>query len=219
MVTGTDLTEPQVLYKYGTSMYIDGGDEGTVSVFTETSDNKLLPSTGEYTSLFGVYPKSDIVSGGGDLIPNKKIIIPSRCQSLLMDLLKLVYLNVVVVLVVSSYIYQMADAGTFGETRKLMYKANINGTDSDLTLAPIEITASAAGTTNAVTTTDSDVQYLRSGDYLLDTDTGGTLIAGVVASRITAISENEKIHILLLSNLVITSHLLMQYTLTVFQPT
>tara|TARA_Y100000022_G_scaffold75709_1_gene65296 strand:+ start:277 stop:4698 length:4422 start_codon:yes stop_codon:yes gene_type:complete len=186
---GADLTEPQVLYKYGTSMYIDGGDEGTVSVFTETSDNKLLPSTGEYTSLFGVYPKSDIVSGGGDLIPNKKIIIPKQ-MSITADGFAEISVFKCRGCSGSQFLYlPNVEAGTFGEIRK-MYKANINGTDSDLTLAPIEITASAAGTTNAVTTTDSDVQYLRSGDYLLDTDTGGTLIAGVVASRITAISEN-----------------------------
>ena len=37
------IDEPQILYKYGTSMYIDGGDEGTVSVFSRTSDTKNLP--------------------------------------------------------------------------------------------------------------------------------------------------------------------------------
>ena len=37
-----DLQSPQVLYKYGTSMYIDGGDEGTVNVYSETSDTKAL---------------------------------------------------------------------------------------------------------------------------------------------------------------------------------
>ncbi|BCU94384.1 MAG: hypothetical protein CM15mV5_0380 [uncultured marine virus] len=29
-----DLESPQLLYKYGTSMYIDGGDEGTVNVYS-----------------------------------------------------------------------------------------------------------------------------------------------------------------------------------------
>ena len=186
---GADLTEPQVLYKYGTSMYIDGGDEGTVNVFTETSDIKSLPSSGEYTSLFGVYPKDSIVSGGGDLIPNKKIIIPKQ-MSITADGFAEISVFKCRGCSGSSFLYlPNVTAGTFGEERKF-FKANINGTDSDLTLAPIEITASAAGTTNAVTTTDSDVQYLRNGDYLLDTDISGSLIAGAVPSRITAISEN-----------------------------
>ena len=186
---GPDLTEPQLLYKYGTSMYIDGGDEGTVNVFTETSDLKSLPSTGEYTSIFGVYPKSDIVSGGGDLIPNKKIIIPKQ-MSITANGLAEISVFKCRGCQGSQFLYlPNATAGTFGDIRK-MYKANVNGTDSDITLAPIQITASAAGTTNAVTTTDADVQYLRAGDYLLDTDISGTLITGAVESRITAISES-----------------------------
>ena len=187
---GADLTEPQLLYKYGTSMYIDGGDEGTVSVFTETSDPKLLPSSGEFTSIFGVYPKKNIVSGGGDLIPNKKIIIPKQ-MSITADGFAEISVFKCRGCVGSQFLYlPNVQAGTFGETRKL-FKANINGQDETVTLAPIEITASAAGTTNAVTTTDSDVQYLRPGDYLLDTDISGVLVAGAVASRITAISESS----------------------------
>ena len=73
-----DLESPQLLYKYGTSMYIDGGDEGTVNVFSETSDTKSLSSSGSYTTLMGIYPKTNIVSGGGVPIPNKKIIIPKQ---------------------------------------------------------------------------------------------------------------------------------------------
>ena len=74
----TDLESAQLLYKYGTSMYIDGGDEGTVNVYSETSDTKALASTGAYTTLMGIYPKTNIVSGGGVAIPNKKIIIPKQ---------------------------------------------------------------------------------------------------------------------------------------------
>ena len=185
---GADITEPQLLYKYGTSMYIDGGDEGTVSVFTETSDNKLLPSSGEFTSIFGVYPKKNIVSGGGDLIPNKKIIIPKQ-MSITADGFAEISVFKCRGCVGSNFLYlPNIQAGTHGDNRKLQ-KANINGQDDTVTLAPIQITASAAGTANEVRTTDTDVQFLRPGDYLLDTDTGGTLITGVVASRITAITE------------------------------
>ena len=186
---GPDITEPQVLYKYGTSMYIDGGDEGTVSVFTETSDTKLLPSSGEFTSLFGVYPKSDIVSGGGDLIPNKKIIIPKQ-MSITADGFAEVSVFKCRGCVGSNFLYMPnITANTVGDLRKL-YKANINGQDNEVTLAPINIQTNATPNGGTVIgTSDPNVQYLRPGDYLLDTR-DGTLLPGVQAGRITQIVPN-----------------------------
>ena len=37
-----DLESPQLLYKYGTSLYIDGGDEGTVNVYSETQTKAYM---------------------------------------------------------------------------------------------------------------------------------------------------------------------------------
>lgn len=53
------IKEPIYIYKYGASYYIDGGDEGTVSTTTETSDSKQI---NERTPLIGVMPKTNILS-------------------------------------------------------------------------------------------------------------------------------------------------------------
>jgi len=193
---GPDLIQPQVLYKYGTSMYIDGGDEGSVNVFTETSDTKLLPpgvgGDGDFTSVFAIYPKKNIVSGGGDLIPNKKIIIPKQ-MSITADGFAEISVYKCRGCVGSQFLYlPNIKAGTFGEIRKL-FKADITKADTqELTLAPITITTSAAGGgLTTITTTDSDVQYLRNGDYLLDTESDGTTVnTGVERGQIADISES-----------------------------
>jgi hypothetical protein len=53
------IREPIFIYKYGSSYYIDGGDEGTVRLSTVTSDTKLI---GNRTPLVGVLPKTNIES-------------------------------------------------------------------------------------------------------------------------------------------------------------
>ncbi|BCU94383.1 MAG: hypothetical protein CM15mV5_0370 [uncultured marine virus] len=55
----------------------------------------------------GIYPKSDIVSGGGVKIPNKKIIIPKQISVQQMDLLNLTLLNVQHVEVMDLFTCQM----------------------------------------------------------------------------------------------------------------
>jgi hypothetical protein len=199
---GPDITVPQVLYKYGTSMYIDGGDEGTVSVFTETSDTKALPSGGDYVSLFGVYPKKNIVSGGGDLIPNKKIIIPKQ-MSISSNGFAEINIFKCRGCVGSQFLYlPNAKALTFGDIRKLK-KVDINGgsLNTEVTLAPITITTSAVGgNLTTVTTTDTNIQYLRKGDYLLDTDINGSLVTGVDAGRITEITESTGTYTITIKN-------------------
>jgi len=212
---GPGLTEPQVLYKYGTSMYIDGGDEGTVNVYSETSDEKTLTSSGEYTSIFAIYPKNAITSGGGVDIPNKKIIIPKQ-MSLTAD--GFAEVNVVKCKACqgSSYLYMPnATAGTFGDIRKL-YKLPNDSKSSDVTLAPIYITTSTAPNgSNTITTTDGDVLYLRAGDYLLDTDSDGNLIANVTPSRITSITENAGTYTITVQD----TQLFTGGTTVTFQPT
>ena len=195
---GPDLTQPQVLYKYGTSMYIDGGDEGTVNVFTETSDTKQLPSSGDYTSIFGVYPKRFITSGGGDLIPNKKIIIPKQ-MSITAD--GFAEINVVKCRGCqgSSYLYMPnVTASTNGDIRKFN-KLDPNNASSSLTLAPIDKTT--IGAVSASTTiTVGNADYLRPGDYLLD-NIDGILVTGLVQSRIVSITENGGNYDIVLENI------------------
>ena len=63
-----NLTEPTFVYKYGSSYYIDGGDEGTVTINSVTSDTKTftasttLPATG---SIVGIHPKEKIYNSFG----------------------------------------------------------------------------------------------------------------------------------------------------------
>ena len=70
------LREPVYLYKYGASYYIDGGDEGTTSIFSVTSKAKSINSI-ENRSLIGITPKNFILNSVGTEIKNKKLIIPT----------------------------------------------------------------------------------------------------------------------------------------------
>jgi hypothetical protein len=69
------LRTPQFLYKYGSSMYIDGGDEGTV---TQHSYSSLLKNINKNNpkSIIGIYPKLKIINIEGTSKDNKKVIIP-----------------------------------------------------------------------------------------------------------------------------------------------
>ena len=72
------LTKPSFLYKYGSSYYIDGGDEGTNTLTTISSNRKSFASTG--TPIIGVKPKNVIfnsdISYTGDGVTNYKKIYP-----------------------------------------------------------------------------------------------------------------------------------------------
>lgn len=71
-----EIREPQFIYKYGSSYYIDGGDEGTSQIFTASTLQKtILPTSSR--SLIGITPKKEITSSSGINIPNKKLIIPT----------------------------------------------------------------------------------------------------------------------------------------------
>lgn len=69
----SSINEPFFIYKYGSSYYIDGGDEGTVRIATENSDTKTFSNR---TSLIGVLPKANIISSfqNQEVINQKKIL-------------------------------------------------------------------------------------------------------------------------------------------------
>ena len=71
-----DLRQPQFLYKYGSSYYIDGGDEGTSLIFNATCRQKTIVGISSRT-LVGITPKDFITSSNGVNIENKKLIIPT----------------------------------------------------------------------------------------------------------------------------------------------
>ena len=72
-----DVRNPQFLYKYGASYYIDGGDEGTSQIYSVSSDQKTILSSTEKT-LLGIRPKEFILNRDGVEIENKKLIIPTE---------------------------------------------------------------------------------------------------------------------------------------------
>ena len=71
------LYEPQYITKYGASYYIDGGDEGTVQIYSASSGEKVISGISSET-LIGVKPKDFILNSTGVKIPNKKLIIPTE---------------------------------------------------------------------------------------------------------------------------------------------
>lgn len=73
----SNLRDPQYIYKYGASYYIDGGDEGTVTLHNYSS-NEVTLSTEETKSVVGISPKNYILNSTGDPVENKKDIIPQK---------------------------------------------------------------------------------------------------------------------------------------------
>jgi len=77
------VRSPQFIYKYGTSCYIDGGDEGTVRVGSATSDFKTAPvelagdpPVTQSTTVVGLIPKTVIYNNAGQAVKNKQQIFP-----------------------------------------------------------------------------------------------------------------------------------------------
>lgn len=67
------VREPQFLYKYGASCYIDGGDDGYGIINTYNSNENLL-STVTPKSMIGILPKTQIENSKGVGTNNKKDI-------------------------------------------------------------------------------------------------------------------------------------------------
>ena len=72
-----NVRTPQYLYKYGSSYYIDGGDEGTSQIYSVSSRERTILSANE-RSLIGIRPKDVILNVDGVEIENKKLIIPEK---------------------------------------------------------------------------------------------------------------------------------------------
>jgi hypothetical protein len=76
---------PQFVEKYGASYYIDGGDEGTVSVSSGRVTNRSIPAilsdtqevpTYRWATVLGLKPKQIITNSEGNEFNNKKEIFP-----------------------------------------------------------------------------------------------------------------------------------------------
>ena len=69
------MQKPIALYKYGSSYYVDGGDEGTIRLATTTVDGKLIDRP--RTPILGILPKQEIFNQDGEGISNFKKAYPS----------------------------------------------------------------------------------------------------------------------------------------------
>ena len=84
------LKLPQFVEKYGASYYIDGGDEGTVSIESGNASGRFLPEVTEqdfppettefpiakWGTVLGIKSKKELVNNEGTVLPNKKEIFP-----------------------------------------------------------------------------------------------------------------------------------------------
>ena len=71
------IKKPCFIYKYGASYYIDGGDEGTQTVYSVNSGIKST-FTSVQKPIIGITPKTFMTSSDGTEIPNRKLIIPKK---------------------------------------------------------------------------------------------------------------------------------------------
>jgi len=69
-----EMRSPIYLYKYGSSCYIDGGDEGTIRFSSQTVDSKTFT---DRTPILGIMPKNEIKNSEGVGRANFKKIYPS----------------------------------------------------------------------------------------------------------------------------------------------
>ena len=76
---------PQFVEKYGASYYIDGGDEGTISLSSGKATNRVIPAISsdtvevpiyDWASVLGLKPKQYIVNTEGNSFFNKKEVFP-----------------------------------------------------------------------------------------------------------------------------------------------
>jgi hypothetical protein len=68
------LKYPIYLYKYGSSYYVDGGDEGTINLTSVTADSKEFT---QRTPIIGILPKQELTNTAGDGILNFKKAYPT----------------------------------------------------------------------------------------------------------------------------------------------
>ncbi len=71
------MKSPQFIYKYGSSYYVDGGDEGTVRLATTTVEPKEFVTN---TAVLGILPKNTILNGDGVPIGNNKKSYPTKAS-------------------------------------------------------------------------------------------------------------------------------------------
>lgn len=166
-----NVKTPQYIYKYGTSCYIDGGDEGTLRVYSSTAEEKTAPiQIGDAqlsTSLVALQPKNVIYNSLGEAIKNKKQVFPKELSVLSSGLTE-----VSIVKCKScpgfGYTYQPnLDAGYSGDSRQFSFPFSAGGSDrTQLELVLQTRSVVSSGGIGQYNITLDNVNYLRVGDIV-----------------------------------------------------
>jgi hypothetical protein len=187
-----NVKTPQYIYKYGTSCFIDGGDEGTLKIYSATSQPKTAPlELGEAqlsTSLISLQPKTAIFNSLGTAIKNKKQIFPKQLSVQSSGLTE-----VTIVKCKScpgyGHTYQPnLTAGYQGDERLFAYPSVVDGYNREqltLQLLTREITAS-----DGFTITLNNVDFIREGDIV---DPSGIIQGIPDETLITNVNKNTKV--------------------------
>jgi hypothetical protein len=128
--TGIDL--PLYIYKYGSSYYIDGGDEGTITLSTVSSETKTFSSR---TPIIGVMPKEKLINRDGIGIVNYKKGFPSllSVNSSKRARIDIEYITGSPDGVHFSHAPSLHHSGThINTTENLIFRLNITGTEVDI---------------------------------------------------------------------------------------
>jgi len=166
-----NVKTPQYIYKYGTSCYIDGGDEGTLRIYSATSEPKTAPVEIDgaplSTSLVAIQPKTVIYNSTGTAIKNKMQVFPKELS------VQSTGLTEVSIVKCKScpgfgHTYQPnLSTGYNGDVRIFDFPATVSGYDRsrvDLRLLTKGITASSGA--GGFTITLDSVEYIRVGDVV-----------------------------------------------------
>ena len=205
-----NVRTPQYIYKYGTSCYIDGGDEGTVRVASATSNPKIAPiesaeGAQNSTTLVAIQPKSVINNSLGVNIKNKQSIFP---RELSISSTGLSEITIVKCTACPGYGYTYQPnlvAGYNGVERYFTFPPILGGFDRSRVELKLQI-KTATGTSGSNALTLSDVTFLRAGDVVdpneinssIPVDTIITEIIGNVVllnNNLTSNISNESIEI------------------------
>ena len=144
------IREPQYLYKYGASCYIDGGDNSAGKYYSYTSDDKIV-NNARQTSVAGIYPKQFIKNSDGYEKPNKKNVYP---VDLKIDCDQLTEVQVVEIEGCPAFGHHYAPS-LHSNQNGVVRSININGAGNEITTNPqaqVNITNITQASCGVVTT-------------------------------------------------------------------
>ena len=188
-----NVRTPQYIYKYGTSCYIDGGDQGTVRVGSAATELKIAPTevgpVQNSTSLVAISPKTVIYNEQGFAIKNKQSIFPDKL-SVKSD--GLTELSIVKCKACPGFghTYQPSlTSGYSGDLRQVENPLLVNGYDRTVFQLPEQTRSIVSGGTSGSTIIEvDDVTFLRVGDIIPELSNPGvaanTSIIGIAGNVI-----------------------------------